>query len=72
MWSLFEGTAWAQSVASGAQGSEYSSGCPTHEIISMVREFSIFSSSARRAQKASEHRKMLGALKKNDEVVKHT
>ncbi len=68
MWSLFEGTAWAQSVASGAQGSEYGTLIQMAPIVGIIAIF-YFLIIRPQTQKASEHTKMLGALKKNDEVV---
>ena len=68
MWSLFEGTAWAQSVAAGAQGSEYGTLIQMAPIVGIIAIF-YFLIIRPQTQKASEHTKMLAALKKNDEVV---
>ena len=68
MWSLFEGTAWAQGVAAGTQGSEYGTLIQMAPIVGIIAIF-YFLIIRPQTQKASEHTKMLGALKKNDEVV---
>ena len=68
MWSLFEGTAWAQGVAAGAQGSEYGTLIQMAPIVGIIAIF-YFLIIRPQTQKASEHTKMLGALKKNDEIV---
>jgi len=69
MWSLFEGTAWAQGgVAAGAQGSEYGTLIQMAPIVGIIAIF-YFLIIRPQTQKASEHTKMLGGLKKNDEVV---
>ena len=68
MWSLFEGTAWAQGVASGVQGSEYGTLIQMAPILGIIGIF-YFLIIRPQTQKASEHTKMLGGLKKNDEVV---
>lgn len=68
MWSLFEGTAWAQGVAAGAQGSEYGTLIQMAPIVGIIAIF-YFLIIRPQTQKASEHTKMLGALKKNDEVT---
>jgi|SRR5580658_9140326 preprotein translocase subunit YajC len=70
MWSLFEGTAWAQAtgVAAGAQGSEYGTLIQMAPIVGIIAIF-YFLIIRPQTQKASEHTKMLGGLKKNDEVV---
>jgi preprotein translocase subunit YajC len=68
MWSLFEGTAWAQSVAAGAQASEYGTLIQMAPIVGIIAIF-YFLIIRPQTQKASQHTKMLGALKKNDEVV---
>lgn len=68
MWSLFEGTAWAQGVAAGAQGSEYGTLIQMAPIIGIIAIF-YFLIIRPQTQKAAEQTKMLGALKKNDEIV---
>ena len=68
MWSLFEGIAWAQSVAAGTQGSEYGTLIQMAPIVGIIAIF-YFLIIRPQTQKASEHTKMLGALKKNDEVT---
>jgi len=68
MWSLFEGTAWAQSVAAGTQNSEYGTLIQMAPIVGIIAIF-YFLIIRPQTQKASEHTKMLGGLKKNDEVV---
>src|SRR5579872_2180206 len=70
MWSLFEGTAWAwaQGVASGTQGSEYGTLIQMAPIVGIIAIF-YFLIIRPQTQKASEHTKMLGGLKRNDEVV---
>ncbi len=72
MW--FEGIAWAQQVAAtGAAASAETSGQQVifTTVIPLVALFAIFYFLLIRpqSQKASEHQKMLGALKRNDEVV---
>ena len=39
MWSLFEGTAWAQGVAAGAQGSEYGTLIQMAPIVGIIAIF---------------------------------
>jgi preprotein translocase subunit YajC len=68
MWSLFEGTAWAQSVAAGAQGSEYGTLIQMAPIVGIIAIF-YFLIIRPQTQKAAEHTKTLAGLKKNDEVV---
>jgi preprotein translocase subunit YajC len=69
MWTLFEGTAWAQGgVAAGAQASEYGTLIQMAPIVGIIAIF-YFLIIRPQTQKASEHTKMLGGLKKNDEVV---
>jgi len=68
MWWLFEGTAWAQGVASGTQGSEYGTLIQMAPIVGIIAIF-YFLIIRPQTQKASEHTKMLGGLKRNDEVV---
>ena len=67
MWSLFEGTAWAQSVAAGTQNSEYGTLIQMAPIAGIIAIF-YFLIIRPQTQKASEHTKMLGGLKKHDEV----
>jgi len=68
MWSLLEGTAWAQSVAAGTQNSEYGTLIQMAQIVGIIAIF-YFLIIRPQTQKASEHTKMLGGLKKNDEIV---
>ena len=68
MWSMFEGTAWAQGVAAGAQCSEYGTLIQMAPIVGIIAIF-YFLIIRPQTQKASEHTKMLAALKRNDEVV---
>jgi preprotein translocase subunit YajC len=68
MWSLFEGTAWAQGVAAGAQGSAYGTLIQMAPIVGIVAIF-YFLIIRPQTQKANEHTKLLGGLKKNDEIV---
>jgi preprotein translocase subunit YajC len=68
MWSLFEGVAWAQSSGGAAANSQQ---VIFTTVIPLGLLFGIFYFLIIRpqSQKASEHTKMLAALKRNDEVV---
>lgn len=68
MWSLFEGVAWAQSSGGAAANSQQ---VIFTTVIPLGLLFGIFYFLIIRpqTQKASEHTKMLAALKRNDEVV---
>jgi len=67
MW--LEGIAWAQQAAGGAEGTSQQVLFTT--VVPLVALFAIFYFLLIRpqSQKASEHQKMLTALKRNDEVV---
>jgi preprotein translocase subunit YajC len=68
MWSLFEGVAWAQSAGGAAANSQQ---VIFTTVVPLGLLFGIFYFLIIRpqTQKASEHTKMLAALKRNDEVV---
>jgi preprotein translocase subunit YajC len=67
MW--FEGIAWAQAASGGTEAGGQQLIFTT--VIPLVALFAVFYFLLIRpqSQKASEHSKMLGALKRNDEVV---
>ncbi|HXW83145.1 MAG TPA: preprotein translocase subunit YajC [Candidatus Binataceae bacterium] len=65
---LFEGTAWAQGVAAGTQGSAYGTLIQMAPILGIIAIF-YFLLIRPQTKKASEHSKMLSELKRNDEVV---
>lgn len=68
MWSLFEGVAWAQS-SGGAAGNSQQVIFTTVIPLGLLFGIFYFLIIRPQSQKASEHTKMLAALKRNDEVV---
>jgi len=65
---LFEGTAWAQGVAAGAQSSPYGTLIQMAPIAGIIAIF-YFLLIRPQTKKAAEHSKMINELKRNDEVV---
>ena len=65
---LFEGTAWAQGAAPTGPGGEYAGIIQMLPIVAVVGVF-WFLVIRPQSQKAKDHSKMLGNLKRNDDVV---